>query len=214
MTTYLISLSLLICAVLLIRRIFRKTVSPRAIYALWLAVVLRMCLPITVFEVAVQMPDFPQYGKTEQQQETIIQPAETAGSEEIGMPVREPVQRPVPTVKEPEKINLPDEPIEVHEEETSADLGRIFMIIWLTGSAVMAVWFSITGGIYHHRLRKDRRFHTEHGRIKVYVSESAGVPCIAGILPSIYITPSAAGSISLWFAWRKRILTCCCRCPA
>lgn len=195
MTTYLISLSLLICAVLLIRWIFRKTVSPRAIYVLWLVVVLRMCLPITLFEVAVQMPDFPQYEKTEQQQEIVFQPAETAEREGIETPVREPVQSPLPMTKEPEIIMSTEVPIEVtREEETSVDVGRIFMTIWLTGSAVMAAWFSITGGIYHHRLRKDRRLHTELGRIKVYVSESAGVPCIAGIVPSIYITPSAAGS--------------------
>ncbi len=194
MTAYLISLSLLICAVLLIRGIFRKTVSPRAIYALWLVVVLRMCLPITLFELNVQIPDFPQYEKTEQQQEIVIQPAETAEREVVETIVREPVQSLVPTTKEPEIIMSREVPVEVtQEEKISVDVGRIFMSIWLTGSAVMAVWFSITGGIYHLRLRKDRRLHTELGRIKIYVSESTGVPCIAGLVPSIYITTSAAG---------------------
>lgn len=50
MVLYFVTLSLLILAVLGVRAVFRKTVSPRLIYALWLAVVLRLCLPISLFE--------------------------------------------------------------------------------------------------------------------------------------------------------------------
>ena len=50
MALYFVTLSLLIPAVLGVRAIFRKTVSPRLIYALWFAVVLRLCLPISLFE--------------------------------------------------------------------------------------------------------------------------------------------------------------------
>ena len=60
MAAYLISLSLLIAAVLLIRGIFRRTVSPRVVYALWLAVVIRMFLPVALFEVNVELPAFLQ----------------------------------------------------------------------------------------------------------------------------------------------------------
>ena len=69
MLEYLLSLSLLIVVVLLIRGIFRKTVSPRAIYALWLVVVLRMLLPITLFEVDVTLPEFMQTEQSEQSEQ-------------------------------------------------------------------------------------------------------------------------------------------------
>ena len=49
MIEYLLSLSLLIAVVLLIRAVFRKTVSPRVTYALWLLVVIRMMVPVTLF---------------------------------------------------------------------------------------------------------------------------------------------------------------------
>ena len=55
MAEYLISLSLLITVVLLIRAIFRKSISPRVMYALWLVVVFRMCLPVSLFEVDVKL---------------------------------------------------------------------------------------------------------------------------------------------------------------
>ena len=50
MALYFVTLSLLILAVLGVRAVFRKTVSPRLIYALWIAVALRLCLPISLFE--------------------------------------------------------------------------------------------------------------------------------------------------------------------
>ena len=50
MALYFVTLSLLILAVLGVRAVFRKTVSPRLIYALWIAVVLRLCLPVSLFD--------------------------------------------------------------------------------------------------------------------------------------------------------------------
>ena len=58
MSEYILSVSLLIIAVLLIRAAFRKTVCPRAVYVLWLVVVIRMALPITLFEIGVTVPEF------------------------------------------------------------------------------------------------------------------------------------------------------------
>ena len=65
MLEYLLSLSLLIAAVLVIRAIFRKTVSPRAIYALWLVVLIRMLVPVTLFEIDVTVPEFLKSNNTE-----------------------------------------------------------------------------------------------------------------------------------------------------
>ena len=60
MIEYLLSLSLLIAVVLLIRAVFRKTVSPRVTYALWLLVVIRMMVPVTLFEVDVTLYNYLQ----------------------------------------------------------------------------------------------------------------------------------------------------------
>ena len=50
MALYFATLTLLIIAVLGIRAVFKRTVSPRLIYALWIAAVIRLCLPISLFE--------------------------------------------------------------------------------------------------------------------------------------------------------------------
>ncbi len=57
MINYTITLSLLICAVILLRAVFRKRVPQRLIYALWLAVLIKMCLPFSF--IALDIPALP-----------------------------------------------------------------------------------------------------------------------------------------------------------
>lgn len=57
MTTYIISLTLLAAAVTILRAAFRKNVSAKLIYAMWLAVVLRLCLPFDLILLDIPTPD-------------------------------------------------------------------------------------------------------------------------------------------------------------
>ena len=54
MIGYIISLSILTLAVIVLRGAFKGSVSARLTYAIWLAVVLRLCLPVSL--VQVDMP--------------------------------------------------------------------------------------------------------------------------------------------------------------
>lgn len=240
MLEYLLSLSLLIVVVLLIRGIFRKTVSPRAIYALWLVVVLRMLLPITLFEVDVTLPEFMQRQQIvqEEQSEQVPEDSEISADMQEQAPVSTPMQTAptipsqstsqttpeYPTVITPitpttpvtptvpadttpvtpdsqetiqNEVITPDETVsEVPEEPVSVNWKRIADLVWFCGAVIASVWVLLTSITYSRRLRKDRVFHRTVRGTKVYVSEYAGVPCIAGLIPSIYITPEAANSKS------------------
>lgn len=44
-----LTISALILAVLLVRAVFRNRVPKRMIYCLWLVVLLKLCLPVTLF---------------------------------------------------------------------------------------------------------------------------------------------------------------------
>ena len=209
MAEYLISLSLLICAVLLIRGIFRKTISPRVVYALWLVVVIRMFLPIALFEVNIEAPAFLQRDHTEQSEMPDIQTEAPGTSIDAAVQTSPtyPVQNPAPTY--PEQNPSPVTPITptIPETDTPASMesvlpedtvniawGQIAGIIWLAGSVVVAAWVMTTSISFNYRLYKDRKLHRTVRGAKVYVSGSTGVPCIAGLIPSIYITPEAADS--------------------
>ena len=91
MIEYLLSLSLLIAVVLLIRAVFRKTVSPRVTYALWLLVVIRMLVLVTLFEADVTLYNYLQNWQTEQAEQTEEMPedSEEISEENVQSPVTE-----------------------------------------------------------------------------------------------------------------------------
>ncbi len=231
MIEYLLSLSLLIIIVLLLRAVFRKTVSPRVIYALWLAVVIRMLLPVTLFEVDVILPEFLQNHQAEQSERSELPGAEaqTPPDEGIQIPSSDlpqtapiyPPQNTVPTVPVYPSVTpmIPAVPEEttpavpiipetdspaVSEEQTPdapenplrLNWQQIANIIWLIGSAASALWVLITSITYNRRLVRNRTLYRTVRGTKVYISADAGVPCISGVIPSIYITPEAANSKS------------------
>ncbi|MBQ4599829.1 MAG: hypothetical protein IJB19_07940 [Clostridia bacterium] len=223
MAIHLITVSALILAVLLVRAAFRKKVPARLIYALWLVVAVKLCMPFSLF--AVELPsmaevpqEVPQTEQTVMQTQdmptvtkaseatilapitpiTPIVPQQPTVSQPIGTKPSEPI---VPTVTEPAAIEPIETEVAIPEVPTAAettpiDWVHIAKVVWFVGSAVMAVWFAATGTVFQQKLRVDRRLHTTVGRTKVYVSKSAGAPCLAGLIPAIYLTPAAANSPS------------------
>ena len=57
MTSYIISLTLLAASVAILRTLFRKNVSAKLVYVMWLAVVLRLCLPFDLILLDVPTPE-------------------------------------------------------------------------------------------------------------------------------------------------------------
>jgi len=217
MTGYFISLSLLIAVLLLIRGLFRKAISPRVMYSLWLVVIFRMIFPFALVE--INLP-WPEYAQTEDAlpEETLPPAPETIPieQEEITSPSiilppvsAQPVTPSVPTdtgyapvtpinpgpnASEP----VPESPVPTQPEQeeelpppAAFDWLRTARLIWAGGSAVMALFFALSGGIFHHRLRADRKLLRTIRRTRVYLSANAGAPCLAGLIPAIYITPDA-----------------------
>ncbi len=214
MANYLISLSLLICAVIIIRAIFRKRTSQRLIYAMWLLVVIRMCFPFTLFE--VEMPQFV-YTAAEQPAEStspienIVSTPETS----VELPETAPF-----TEKETEIItdnatensnsvtdsnfagNIATPPKDTHTEKfppqkKEIDISQVLLAIWTAGTAAMSVWFFASWAIFTVKLWNTRIYHSEYKDIKVYVSDKIASPCIAGLKPIIYITKEASQSENL-----------------
>lgn len=57
MTSYIISLTLLAASVAILRTLFRKNVSAKLVYVMWLAVVLRLCLPFDLILLDIPTPE-------------------------------------------------------------------------------------------------------------------------------------------------------------
>ena len=219
MAEYLVTLSLLIMILLVVRGLFRKSISPTVMYALWLVVVVRLCLPFSLFQVEVDLPAWQEEIPQEQQgQQGAADPGidpDAITPPTSGAPIvpdtpsviipTTPSLPSVPTVPAipenptvPGEDSLPDIPhipdVPVTPEVPPAppapiDWMRVAVTVWIAGSAVLALWFAITGIVYHGRLITHRTLYKTLRKTKVYLTEDESAPCLAGVVPAIYIPP-------------------------
>ena len=170
-----LTVSALILAVLLVRAIFKNRVPKRMVYTLWLVVLVKLCLPGTL----VSLP---------------VLPAEEAAApvQRVELPVQPlPAQQPVQAVTQPQTpVQQPVSPAQEAAEAPAKPLTamQIFQIVWASGSALLGLWLFGTWLVFTVRLHKSRRFLGRHGRTRIYTSSAVKSPCLAGLVPAVYLT--------------------------
>ena len=208
MIAHIISSSLLIAAVVVTRALFRKKLSPRLIYGLWLLVLLKLCLPFQPFTLTL-----PQRETTEPPLELLTPETEIPTPENIPslsepevFPEREPFDsvETVPAQTLPEvstsetAVPAPQtEPEKNRVNFSFPDFKTLLPYIWGIGSASVGLWFFAAGISHAIGLRAQRKFFCKMGRTKVYISPGAKGPCVSGIVPAIYLNTEAAQSADL-----------------
>ena len=171
-----LSLSALILAVLLVRAMFKNRVPKRMIYCLWLVVLLKLCLPGTLFS----LPVLPA--------EDAAAPAQSAERPERTEPV---IQRPAQTVTKPQiPAQQPVSPVQETAKPAAKPLttAQILQIVWFGGSALLGLWLFGAWAVFTIRLRKSRKFLGKRGKTNIYVSKRIKSPCLAGLIPAVYLT--------------------------
>ena len=171
-----LTLSALILAVLLVRAIFKNRVPKRMLYALWLVVLLKLCLPGTL----VSLPVLPA--------EDAAAPAQSAERPVQTAPV---IQRPAQTVTKPQTpAQQPVSPVQETAKPAAKPLttAQILQIAWFSGSALLGLWLFGAWAVFTIRLHRDRRFLGKRGGTRIYVSGAVKSPCLAGLLPAVYLT--------------------------
>ena len=171
-----LTVSALIVVVLLVRAIFKNRVPKRMIYCLWLVVLLKLCLPGTL----VSLPVLPA--------EDAAAPAQSAERPVQTAPV---IQRPAQTVTKPQ---TPAQQQVSPAQETAKPAAKplttaqILQIVWFGGSALLGLWLFGAWAVFTIRLHRDRRFLGKRGGTRIYVSGAVKSPCLAGLLPAVYLT--------------------------
>lgn len=171
-----LTVSELILAVLLVRAIFKNRVPKRMVYALWLVVLVKLCLPGTL----VSLPILPAE-ETAAPVQRVELPAQTA-------PV---VLQPAQAVVQPQvPVQQPVSPAQEAAEAPAKPLTamQIFQIVWAGGSALLGLWLLGTWLVFAIRLHKSRRFLSKRGGTRIYVSSAVKSPCLAGLVPAVYLT--------------------------
>lgn len=168
-----LTVSALILAVLLVRAIFKNRVPKRMVYALWLVVLVKLCLPGTL----VSLPILPSE-ETAAPVQRVELPAQTA-----------PVQQPAQAVTQT-PAQQPVSPAQEAAEPAAKPLTamQILQIVWAVGSALLGLWLLSTWLVFAIRLHKSRRFLSKRGGTRIYVSSAVKSPCLAGLVPAVYLT--------------------------
>lgn len=197
MTEWIITSSLLIAIVLLVRRLFRGKLSLRLQYALWLVVLVRLLIPGTVAQTGLSVLNYlPQTG-VEVSQGTVTAPApidgggvQTQPAEPAGDWEADPVQPAAPAEPPGE-----GEPIQTPSAPEPIPWQGVLTAVWLAGAAAVAAALVISNLRFYLRLRRVRRAHPVTGlAVPVYVARGLPSPCLYGFpRPAVYLTPAAAG---------------------
>ena len=171
-----LTVSALIVVVLLVRAIFKNRVPKRMLYALWLVVLLKLCLPGTL----VSLPVLPA--------EDAAVPAQSAELPAQTAPV---IQQPAQTVTKPQ--TPAQQPVSPEQETVKPaakplTTAQILQIVWFSGSALLGLWLFGAWAVFTIRLHRDRRFVGKRGGTCIYVSDAVKSPCLAGLIPAVYLT--------------------------
>lgn len=200
MREVLLTSSVLILALLVLRLLFRRTISRRVQYALWLLVAVRLLVPVnlpaadfsvlTAAEPVAQAVTARLEGRAEIQQEVYI-------------PVsREPLEEhpQAPDTSPSQAISPSDSQIWVIENDETAvqyrklTLENLMHWIWYTGIAGMLAWMLLSNLRFWRMLRRERTpYEVEECLYPVYlVADGLPSPCLFGLVsPAIYLTPAA-----------------------
>jgi len=212
MITWIVSSTVLIMIVILLRQIFRKKISHTLQYALWLPLLLRLLIPVTPIEsdfsimnllpeqgnvITVGELDYV-YGDTMSNEvltyngtdEYVLtemnedgQTESTYTEKDTGVGVQADIQ------------NVMDTSVDITEQKGS--IVKYAVVVWALGSLVMAAVLIGSNVRFYLQLRKDRVPYEIKGSfsfpikrsVPVYMEDNLISPCLFGIFsPSIYVT--------------------------
>ena len=165
MINWIITSSILIVGVIILRRILRGRISLRLQYALWGLVLLRLLLPVsigaTTFSVENTVQSVPAVQHFAQRMASPAQsgnpekpaaPAEPAASASASAAPEAPAQTVEPVqAEEPAQTEKP-----VREAKSSLTQVQIMRIVWLGGAALVGAAFAAVNLRFALRLRRSR----------------------------------------------------------
>ena len=203
MTGWIVSSSVLIGLVLLVRALVRGRISLRLQYALWLLVLVRLLVPFNLtgsgMSVLNALPTASRGAST-----AVVHPDENdarlpaaqrpEAPSDRGQPAAEPSWNTDRTSLLPGGVGNTAS----HGSDASGapplTAQSLLRLVWLIGAGGTAAVFLLTNLLFARRLRRNRTpFQTGETHLPVYMTSGLPSPCLFGLLrPAIYLTAPAA----------------------
>lgn len=205
MKEIIITVTVLILCILLIRRIFRGKVSSRLLYALWLLAALRLMIPISA---QIDLGPLSRFRPTE-----LVRQMEENGGVSEGR-LEEPIQIAISGANPLFRFFASSAAGIANDGPTSVFIAGklgfaridILRFIWKAGAVVVAVWMVAVNVLFFRRLRRERKeFELSEEltkivdskrkkKIRVYTADHLASPCLYGVpgREAVYLTADVA----------------------
>ena len=200
MKEILLTSSALILALLALRQLFRRTVSRRMQYALWLLVLVRLLVPVNVGTLAhnVLSAAEPVQAVVEERLDTPVLYVQDGTERRPAqlLPGKESQGEPLSPPSDAAQTAPADEYYTVTPTYRTVTLSEALTYVWYAGMAGVGAWFLFTNLRFARALRKARTpYRVEGCRYPVYLVSALPSPCLFGVLrPSVYLNEKALQS--------------------
>lgn len=181
-----ISSSVLIGVIILLRTLLKGRLSNTMRCGLWLIAAVRLMFPVSLIESPVSVMNLFSPSVTEE-----YSPKPEYITADSSPEMELPAQNGPSENTAAAKMTAGSTSESIPEKSISPEKAAV--IIWVTGSAAMLLWFVIVNGIFAAGLARSRKKLDYDCPLRVYVSDELKSPCIFGLFrPSVYVTPKAA----------------------
>ena len=200
MKEILLTSSVLILALLALRQLFRRTVSRRMQYALWLLVLVRLLVPVNVGTLAhnVLSAAVPVQAVVEKRLDTPVLYVQDGTERRPAqlLPGKESQGEPLSPPSDAAQSAPADEYSIVTPTYRTVTLSEALTYVWYAGMAGVGAWFLFTNLRFARALRKARTpYRVEGCRYPVYLVSALPSPCLFGVLrPAVYLNEKALQS--------------------
>ena len=200
MKEILLTSSALILALLALRQLFRRTVSRRMQYALWLLVLVRLLVPVNVGTLAhnVLSAAAPVQAVVEERLDTPVLYVQDGTERRPAqlLPGKESQGEPLSPPSDAAQSAPADEYSIVTPTYRTVTLSEALTYVWYAGMLIVGAWFLFTNLRFARALRKARTpYRVEGCRYPVYLVSALPSPCLFGVLrPAVYLNEKALQS--------------------
>ena len=202
MVNWIISSSVLILAIILLRYLFKGKISLRLQYGMWLLVAVRLLVPFNFGTSSLSVQNITEKAENQPQIQAVIEFGEQV------IPVttyenayEEVIERYEEEGRFAEGLNAEELEAMEHEayalvEEISISdlLQKLAFFVWGVGAVIIGAVFMVSNLVFAKQVKSNRRrSRMADSKLPVYISDKVETPCLFGVFkPTIYVTKMVA----------------------
>ena len=204
MGSWIISSSVLIIVIILLRYLFKGKIGLRLQYGLWFLVAVRLLLPFNIGTSSFSVQNLTEKAMDQPQIKNAIEFSEQmVPITSYESAYKEVVERYEEEGRFVEGIGVEEMEYEAYTLMEEASIAEIVQkaafLIWIAGIAIVGTAFLVSNIIFAKRVKSTRkRLQVVDVNLPVYVSDLVESPCLCGIFkPAIYVTEVVAEDAAL-----------------